>query len=129
MPNEVDPIVFTWYQHLDKGQQFRVIALDIVNSLVEIQYFDGDLDEIDMEEWKNLDVETIEPPEYWSGPVDITEQDDYGNSVTDTSPDDWSSPLQEIKTDDDDKIPDEYFEPTDEWGDRPSPDEHLEHEI
>ena len=129
MPNEADPIVLTWYQHLDKGQQFRVVALDISNSLVEIQYFDGDLDEIDMEEWKDLDVEPIEPPEYWSGPVDITEQDDYGGSVTDTLPDDWSSPLQEIKAADDENIPDECFEPTDEWGERPSQDERLEYDI
>jgi len=128
MPTDSDPIVFNWYLHLDKGQQFRVVAIDVSNSFVEIQYFDGDLDEIDMAEWKELEVELIEPPEYWSGPIDITEQDDFGSSVTDTPPEDWSSPFQEIKTADEEDIPDECFEPTDEWGERHSQEERLEYE-
>ncbi len=28
MDNELDPIVGNWYRHLDKGQIFRVVALD-----------------------------------------------------------------------------------------------------
>jgi Family of unknown function (DUF6763) len=129
MPTESDPIVFNWYRHLDKGQQFRVVAMDVSNTVVEIQYFDGDIDEIDIEEWNDLDVEPIEPPEYWSGPVDIVEQDDLGGSITDTLPEDWLSPLEEIKDTDGDVIPDECFEPTDEWGEIPSQDERLEFEI
>lgn len=129
MPTEADPVVFNWYQHLDKGQKFRVVAMDDSNALVEIQYFDGDLDVIDLDEWKYLDVETIEAPEHWSGPIDITEQDDLGSSITDTPLADWSSPLEEIKIADDDNVPDEYFEPTDEWGERYAQEERLESEI
>ena len=28
MSTEVDPIVGNWYQHLDKGQRFLVVAFD-----------------------------------------------------------------------------------------------------
>jgi len=129
MPTESDPIVFNWYQHLDKGQKFRVISVDDSSALVEIQYFDGDLDKIDMDEWQELDIEPIEAPEDWSGPVDITEQDDFGSSITDTPPEDWSSTFQEIKIADDDNIPDECFEPVDEWGERYPQEEGLEKEI
>jgi Family of unknown function (DUF6763) len=129
MPTESDPEVFNWYQHLDKGQKFRVIAMDDSNALVEIQYFDGDLDEIDLDVWKDLDIEPIETPEYWTGPMDITEQDDFGGSITDTSLEDWSSPLQEIKDTEDNDVSDEYFEPTDEWGERYAQEERLESDI
>lgn len=128
MPTESDPIIFNWYQHLDKGQKFRVVSIDISSGLVDIQYFDGDLDEIDIDEWKELEIEPIEIPEYWSGPIDVTEQDDFGNSITDTPLEDWLSPFQEIKIADDD-ISDECFEPTDEWGERYPQEERLENDI
>jgi hypothetical protein len=129
MSTESDPMVFNWYQHLDKGQKFRVIAMDDSNALVEIQYFDGDIDEIDLDEWKNLDIESIEAPENWSGPIDISEQDDFGSTITDTPPEDWSSPLEEIITVEDDNVPDECFEPIDEWGERYAQEERLESDI
>jgi len=130
MPTESDPIIYNWYMHLDKGQKFRVVSIDVSRGLVDIQYFDGDLDEIDMDEWKDLDIEPTEGPENWSGPVDITEVDDFGSSVTDTTPEDWISPLQEFRiADDDSDIPDEFFEPADEWGERYSPEERLESEV
>ncbi|MCP5093465.1 MAG: hypothetical protein GY949_21350 [Gammaproteobacteria bacterium] len=28
MGNELDPLIGNWYQHLDKGQMFRVVAFD-----------------------------------------------------------------------------------------------------
>lgn len=96
MPTEADPIVGNWYQHLDKGQQFQVVALDEDNGLVEIQHFDGDLEEIELETWYSLDVEPSEEPENWAGPLDIAETDDLGTEVTDTRPEDWTEPLEEV---------------------------------
>jgi hypothetical protein len=97
MPTEADPILENWYQHTDKGQRFRVVALDEDEGVIEIQHFDGDLEEIDVDGWYELDIEPIEPPENWSGPVDVAEIDDFGTEITDTSADDWGAPLQEIK--------------------------------
>ena len=128
MPTESDPVIFNWYKHLDKGQNFRVVSIDESSGLIDIQYFDGDLDEIELDEWKGLDIEPVEGPENWSGPIDITEQDDLGSSVTDTTLEDWTSPLQEIRIADD-NITDEVFEPTDEWGEKYSPEEPLERDI
>ena len=76
MSTEADPILDNWYQHLDKGQKFRVVALSEDDGAVEIQYFDGDLEEIDADNWYELDIEPIEPPENWSGPIDVAETDD-----------------------------------------------------
>lgn len=96
MANEFDPIVDCWYQPLDKGQAFWVVAIDQPTGLIEIQYFNADLEEMDIDRWRELDIERTEPPENWSGALDIAEVDDFGTEVTDTSPDDWDEPLTEI---------------------------------
>ena len=97
MVTEADPILENWYQHLDKGQKFRVVALNEDEGLVELQYFDGDLEEIDVDGWYQLEIEPIEPPENWSGPLDIAEIDDLGTEITDTTAEDWVAPLTELK--------------------------------
>lgn len=97
MSTEVDPIPGNWYQHLDKGQEFQVIDVDETGGVVETQHFDGDIEEITLDDWYELDLEHIEPPEDWTGPVDEIEADDLGYSDTSMAPEDWSEPLSEIK--------------------------------
>ena len=96
MSTEVDPIVDNWYQHLDKGQRFLVLDVNEDDGLVEVQHFDGDLEEISLEEWYQLELGTAEAPENWSGPLDIGTKDDFGTEITDTDIREWSEPLQEI---------------------------------
>jgi len=90
MPNEYDPIVDQWYFHKDKGQRFFVTAVNEEAETVEIQHFDGDVEEYTLEEWRDLDIEISEEPENWSGALDISEQDDYGTEVSDTTAADWN---------------------------------------
>ena len=95
MPTALKPVISQWYRHRDKGQQFYVTALDEQDSTVEIQHFDGDIEEMDFDDWHQLSIETIEPPEDWTGPVDDVERDDLGYSETDMTPEDWQEPLEE----------------------------------
>ena len=97
MPTEADPIMGTWYCHLDKGQRFCVVALDERRKTVEVQHFDGDVEEFDLDSWYQLDIEPCEAPENWSGPLDIGNVDDYGTEITDTSPADWDEPLEDFQ--------------------------------
>ena len=110
MPTEADPIESNWYNHLDKGQRFCVIAVDEDASTVEIQYFDGQIEEIDFDSWYELDIEPSEAPENWFGAVDVEEKDDLGTEITDTQSDDWHSPLQEIESQTDEESEDELGE-------------------
>lgn len=80
MSNRLKPVVGQWYNHLDKGDVFQVVALDEESGWIEIQEFDGDLDEIDFEEWRQMSIESAAPPEDWTGPVDEIEPDDLGYS-------------------------------------------------
>ena len=126
MPTEADPILGNWYRHLDKGQKFCVVALNEDEGLVEIQHFDGDLEEIDQDSWYELDLEPIEEPENWSGPVDVSETDDFGTEITDTTAEDWQEPLQEIAASDAER--EEGEETGDEWGVPPPTEEPWEGE-
>ena len=96
MPNEFDPIINQWYYHLDKGQRFMVAAVDEYSGTVEVQHFDGDIEEYSLEEWAELDIELSEEPENWAGAMDFAERDDLGTEITDTRPDDWNDPLDEF---------------------------------
>ena len=96
MSNEIDPVIGNWYQHLDKGQRFVVVAIDEEEGLIETQHFDGDIEEITLEEWYQQGIDTSEEPENWAGALDIGTKDDYGTEITDTSISDWSSPLEDI---------------------------------
>jgi hypothetical protein len=115
MPNEQDPIVQNWYQFLDKGQIFRVVAVDEDSGYIEIQHYDGDVEEIDMDVWDELDIELIEPPEDWTGPVDYVERDDMGYTETGMSREDWSGSLREVYNKEE-SLGGEDLDELDEWG-------------
>lgn len=95
MTTALKPVVSQWYRHRDKGQQFYVTALDEEAGTVETQHFDGDLEEMDFDDWHQQSIEVIEPPEDWTGPVDNIARDDLGYSETDMTSEDWQEPLEE----------------------------------
>lgn len=97
MASRLEPEVGQWYAHRDKGQMFQVVAFDAEDGFVEIQDFDGDVDELDLDTWYSLALEPAEPPEDWTGPVDDVETDDLGySSGTDMTARDWRAPLDEL---------------------------------
>jgi hypothetical protein len=55
-----DPVVGNWYEDLDNGQRFEVIEIDEDREIIEIQYPNGDMEEIDLSEWYDLDLELVE---------------------------------------------------------------------
>jgi hypothetical protein len=95
MSTELEPVAGQWYQHLDKGQPFVVIDVDDTREIIEIQHYDGDIEELETSAWLDLDLELAEPPEDWTGPVDDVEVDDLDYSETGMSRRDWSRPLDE----------------------------------
>lgn len=95
MATTLKPVITQWYRHLDKGQQFYVTAVDEEAGTVEIQHFDGDIEEMDVDDWHELTLETIEPPEDWTGPVDDVDRDDLGYTETDMTSDDWEESFRE----------------------------------
>ena len=60
------PVVGQWYRS-PGGDSFEVVAIDRDDSTIEIQYFDGTVAELDVEEWIEDDIVSTEPPEDWTG--------------------------------------------------------------
>ena len=83
MASNVDPIVGNWYQRQDKGREFEVVAFDEEEGAVEIQYFDGDVEHVDIDSWYDWDLERTENPDNWTGSVNNIETDDLGYDETD----------------------------------------------
>jgi hypothetical protein len=76
--SDVDPIIGNWYRNQETGNDFEVVALDEDAQTVEIQYFEGEVEELDLDAWYELPIAPIEAPEDWSGPFDEMEADDLG---------------------------------------------------
>ena len=74
--SDVDPIIGNWYRNHETGNDFEVVALDEDAQTIEIQYFDGEIEELDLDAWYELPIEGIETPEDWSGPFDQIDADD-----------------------------------------------------
>ena len=85
------PVVGEWYRY-DTAIIFEVVALDRDDGTIEVQYFDGTVEELDTESWSLMYVEEIEAPEDWSGSMDI-EREDYLIDVEEIPTQEWASPL------------------------------------
>jgi len=92
------PVIGNWYQNMG-GNNFEIVALDQSLGLIEIQYFDGTVEEIDLESWYEQNFIAIAPPEDWSGSLDIDKQD-YGVDLEETSHLIWENPLDTLDAQD-----------------------------
>ncbi|MGB5474741.1 MAG: DUF6763 family protein [Gammaproteobacteria bacterium] len=89
------PRIGDWYQAIN-GDKFEIVALDEDEATLEIQHYDGAVEEIDFESWDEMELTGIEPPEDWSGSYDL-ERDDYGVDLELTSPTAHMNPFDEIE--------------------------------
>ncbi|MFO1504315.1 MAG: DUF6763 family protein [Steroidobacteraceae bacterium] len=76
----IEPIVGDWYR--SHGQLFEVVAIDERDDIVEIQHADGDLEEIDMDDWYTRcragSLTVADPPEDVRLVNDREDVEDYG---------------------------------------------------
>ncbi|HLA72442.1 MAG TPA: DUF6763 family protein [Steroidobacteraceae bacterium] len=73
------PTIGNWYR-IQGSESFEVVAFDEDDGTIELQYFDGTVEEMDLEDW-NAEKETgaleeIEAPEDWTGSVDVDPEED-----------------------------------------------------
>ncbi len=94
MTDQVLPKIGKWYKN-ESGDQFEVVALDEEEDTIEIQHFDGAIEEFDMDSWCELTIIKIEPPEDWSGSYDI-EKEDYGVDLETAGNKNNKNPLEDI---------------------------------
>ena len=85
------PTVGNWYRR-PNGTLFEVVALDEDSETVELQFFDGTIDEVEFDTWPTLLTEQVNAPEDWLGSVDMDPEDFTGKD--DGMPQGWHDPLE-----------------------------------
>ena len=106
MSRDYEPVPSQWYENVEEEESFRVLSVDEDSELIEIEYLDGDIEELDLEAWHEMDLERIEQPEGWS------ESDDED---LDEDEDDLDDDEDEDDLDDDDEDEDDVDEERDEY--------------
>ena len=59
----------------------NIVAVDEDDATIELQFFDGTIDEVDMDTWSKLLIEKVAAPEDWSGSVDLDPEDYVGEAA------------------------------------------------
>ena len=75
----MNPVIGNWYR-IQGSESFEVVAYDEDDGTIELQYFDGTVEEMDIEDWQAEKeagtLEEVEPPEDWTGSVDVDPEED-----------------------------------------------------
>lgn len=87
MPHVLEPVTGNWYRDNERDDEFEVTGLDESGGVVEIQWSDGTVEEMDLEAWYALDLELIED-EDWEEGDDEDEDDGWDDEEEDTDEDD-----------------------------------------
>jgi TATA-binding protein-associated factor Taf7 len=93
---DYEPVPGQWYENLEEEEPFRVLSMDEDSELVEIEYLDGDIEEIDLETWHEMDLELSQEPEGWSESQAEEEEEDEDE-------DDWDDDDDEDSDDEEDE--------------------------
>lgn len=102
---DYEPVPGQWYENIEEEESFRVLSVDEDSELVEIEYLDGDVEEIDLETWHEMDLDTIEQPEGWTGSAeDEDEEEEEDEESEEEDDEEWDEDEDE---DDDDWDEDE----------------------
>ena len=103
---DYEPVPSQWYENVEEEESFRVLSVDEDSELIEIEYLDGDIEELDLEAWHEMDLEKIAQPEGWSE-SDDEDVDEDEDEEDDEDEDDWD--------DDDDEDEEEVDDERDEY--------------
>ena len=99
MSREYEPAVGQWYENIDENESFRVLSVDEDAELVELEYLDGDIEEIDLETWHELDLNKIDEPEGWTGSAEDDDDDEEEEKGKDDLEETWDDDEDEDEDD------------------------------
>jgi hypothetical protein len=100
---DYEPVKGQWYENVEEDETFRVLSVDEDAELVEIEYLDGDIEELDLDAWHEMDLERIAEPEGWAGGDEAEDEDeeDEEEEDEDDEDDDWDDDEDDDEDDDD----------------------------
>ncbi len=109
MSRDYEPAQGQWYEDLDREESFRVVSVDPDEALVRIQWLDGEVEDLDVDQWHELDLELATEPEGWvddeaGEEAEEDDEDEDWDDEDDDEDDDWDD--DEDYDDDDDEYRD-----------------------
>jgi hypothetical protein len=106
--SDYEPVTGQWYENLEEEESFRVLSVDEDSELVEIEYLDGDIEELDIEAWHEMDLDRIEEPEGWSESDEDDDAEDDDDLDDDEDDEDDDDDWDDDEEDDDGEQREEY---------------------
>ena len=88
------PIVGDWYRRIN-GALVEVVAIDRDDGTIEVQHFDGTVEEFELEGWHDQEFEEARAPEDWTGSVDVEPEDYEAEREVPAAPV-WGDPLMSL---------------------------------
>jgi hypothetical protein len=101
---DYDPVQGKWYEDLEENEVFKVLSVDPDQELVQVQYENGDIEEIDLDTWHELDLEQAEEPEGWASDKEAAAEEEEEEE----DEDDWDEDDDDWDEDEDDDDDDDY---------------------
>lgn len=90
------PEVGAWYQDLQTGIVFEVVAVDDAAQTIETQCREGEISEYDFDSWRETQLILAEEPEDWRDAFELA-REDSSDPDQPLHPEDWSGPLNQIE--------------------------------
>jgi len=106
---DYEPQAGQWYEDLETEETFQVLSVDPDEEVIRIQWPDREIQEIDLDQWNEMDLELAEAPEGWVDDKDDEDEEDEledEEDWEDDEDDDWDE--DEDEDDDLDEEDDEY---------------------
>ena len=108
MSRDYETVPGKWYEDLEEEESFRVLKVDEDAELVEIEHLDGEIEEIDLETWHEMDLEPTEEPEGWAESEEEEEDEDEDDEDWDEDEDDEDEDDEDDWDEDEEDERDEY---------------------
>ncbi|MGB3623378.1 MAG: DUF6763 family protein [Ketobacter sp.] len=86
MLRRIEPEVGAWYEHTDLQTLFEVVFIDDEGENIGIQYFDGEIEELELDAFIRMPLCKVDQPEDWSGPYEMDNDDIFENDFGDFPP-------------------------------------------
>jgi ribonuclease E len=110
---DYEPQVGQWYEDLDTEETFQVLSLDPDEEIIRIQWPDREVQELDLDQWNEMDLELAVAPEGWVDDAEETADEDEAVDLEDEE--DWEE--DEDEDDDEDDEDDDWDDDEDDFDD------------
>ena len=127
MSRDYEPQAGQWYEDLDTEESFQVLSVDPDEEIIRIQWPDREVQEMDLDQWNEMDLELATAPEGWADDEDADfddeddddlDEEDEEEDEEEEDEDDWDDDEDDDDWDDDEDDEDDDYDDDDEFSDR-----------